>query len=98
MESIINISSAAVTMGRPNYTHYTTSKSALIGMTRSMARELGRDGITVNGIMPGATFTEVPRQTGNAGTEIGDRQHAVYRATRGARRLAGDNSVFIVGC
>src|SRR5690606_17727729 len=37
---IINISSASILMGRPNYTHYTTSKSALIGMTRSMAREL----------------------------------------------------------
>lgn len=60
---IINFSSAAVTMGRPNYTHYTTSKSALIGMTRSMARELGPDGVTVNAIMPGATFTEIERAT-----------------------------------
>jgi len=60
---IINFSSAAVAMGRPNYTHYTTSKSALIGMTRSMARELGPDGITVNAIMPGATFTEIERAT-----------------------------------
>lgn len=60
---IVNFSSAAVTMGRPNYTHYTTSKAALIGMTRSMARELGADGITVNAIMPGATFTEIERAT-----------------------------------
>jgi NAD(P)-dependent dehydrogenase (short-subunit alcohol dehydrogenase family) len=60
---IINFSSAAVTMGRPNYTHYTTSKAALIGMTRSMARELGPDGVTVNAIMPGATFTEIERVT-----------------------------------
>ena len=60
---IINFSSAAVTMGRPNYTHYTTSKAALIGMTRSMARELGPDGVTVNAIMPGATFTEIERAT-----------------------------------
>jgi len=60
---IINFSSAAVTMGRPNYTHYTTSKAALIGMTRSMARELGPDGVTVNAVMPGATFTEIERVT-----------------------------------
>jgi len=60
---IINFSSAAVTMGRPNYTHYTTSKAALIGMTRSMARELGPDGVTVNAVMPGATFTEIERIT-----------------------------------
>ena len=60
---IINIGSAAVTMGRSNYTHYVASKSALIGMSRSMARELGSFGITVNTIMPGATFTEVERKT-----------------------------------
>jgi len=60
---IVNIASAAVTMGRPNYLHYITSKSALIGMSRSMARELGTAGITVNSILPGATFTEVERKT-----------------------------------
>lgn len=60
---IINISSAAWSMGRPNYLHYTTSKAALIGLTRSMARELGADGITVNSILPGATHTEVSRET-----------------------------------
>jgi 3-oxoacyl-[acyl-carrier protein] reductase len=60
---IINISSASILLGRPNYTHYTTSKSALIGMTRSMARELGDFGITVNAVMPGATQTEIPRKT-----------------------------------
>ena len=56
---IINISSATVGMGRPNFLHYVTSKAALIGMTRSMARELGPDGITVNALMPGLTKTEV---------------------------------------
>ena len=60
---IVNVASSAVTMGRPNYTHYTSSKAAVIGMSRSMARELGPDGITVNALLPGATFTEVPRAT-----------------------------------
>lgn len=60
---IINVSSATVTLGRPHYLHYVTSKSALIGFTRSLARELGPDGITVNVILPGATYTEVPRAT-----------------------------------
>jgi len=60
---IINMSSGAVALGRPNYLHYITSKSALIGMSRSMARELGADGITVNAILPGATFTEIERKT-----------------------------------
>jgi NAD(P)-dependent dehydrogenase (short-subunit alcohol dehydrogenase family) len=60
---IVNMASGAVTLGRPNYLHYITSKAALVGMTRSMARELGRDGITVNAILPGATFTEIERKT-----------------------------------
>lgn len=60
---IINMGSGAVTLGRPNYLHYTTSKSALVGMTRSLARELGEYGITVNTIMPGAIATEIPRET-----------------------------------
>jgi 3-oxoacyl-[acyl-carrier protein] reductase len=60
---IINMASGAVTLGRPNYLHYIASKAALIGMTRSMAHELGKDGITVNAIMPGAVFTEIERKT-----------------------------------
>ena len=60
---IINISSGAVSLGRPGYLHYIASKSALIGMSRSMARELGPDNITVNAILPGATFTEIERKT-----------------------------------
>lgn len=60
---IINIASGAVRLGRPNYLHYVASKAALAGMSLSMARELGADGITVNAILPGATFTEIERKT-----------------------------------
>jgi len=60
---IINVSSATVSMGRPMYLHYVTSKAALIGFTRSLAREVGGDGITVNVVLPGATYSEVPRAT-----------------------------------
>jgi NAD(P)-dependent dehydrogenase (short-subunit alcohol dehydrogenase family) len=60
---IINMSSGAVALGRPGYLHYIVSKAALIGMSRSMARELGPHNITVNAILPGATFTEIERKT-----------------------------------
>ncbi|MGO8019959.1 SDR family NAD(P)-dependent oxidoreductase, partial [Rhizobium leguminosarum] len=49
---IINISSASVHRGTKNYLHYVTSKSALIGMTNSLARELGPFGVTANCIRP----------------------------------------------
>jgi 3-oxoacyl-[acyl-carrier protein] reductase len=58
---IVNLSSSTVLMGRVNYLHYVTSKSAVIGFTRALARELGEWEITVNAVMPGATKTEVPR-------------------------------------
>jgi 3-oxoacyl-[acyl-carrier protein] reductase len=60
---IVNIASGAVRLGRPNYLHYIATKAALAGMSLSMARELGKDGITVNAILPGATFTEIERKT-----------------------------------
>ena len=59
---IVNLSSNTVQLGRPNFLHYVTSKSALLGMTRSMARELGNDGITVNAIAPTLVRTEVTAQ------------------------------------
>jgi len=55
---IVNISSSTVPLGRPGFVHYVTSKAAILGMTRSIARELGKDNITVNCVMPGLTETE----------------------------------------
>ena len=60
---IINISSGTVTMGLTNLLHYVTSKAAVIGFTRSLAREVGEHGITVNVILPGSTQTEIERTT-----------------------------------
>ncbi|MDP3768319.1 MAG: SDR family oxidoreductase, partial [Dehalococcoidia bacterium] len=60
---IINISSGVIFMGRVDYLHYVASKGAVFAMTRAMARELGDFGINVNCITPGATYTEIPRET-----------------------------------
>ena len=51
--------------------HYVTSKAAIVGMTRVMARELGADTINVNAIMPGYTETEVD----HASMDDGGREH-----------------------
>jgi len=56
--SIVNISSLAAVYGLPFSLHYATSKAAVIGMTRSLARELGRDWIRVNAVAPTAVMTE----------------------------------------
>jgi 3-oxoacyl-[acyl-carrier protein] reductase len=56
--SIINIASLAATYGMPFALHYTTSKAAVIGLTRGLARELGRDSIRVNAVAPSAVVTE----------------------------------------
>src|ERR1700684_3577422 len=60
---IINMDSGAVALGRSNSLHYIASKSALTGISHSMARDLGPDGIPVNAVLPGATYTEIPRKT-----------------------------------
>ncbi|MGH6882435.1 MAG: SDR family NAD(P)-dependent oxidoreductase, partial [Hypericibacter sp.] len=60
--SIVNIASLAATYGMPYALHYTTSKAAVIGLTRGLARELGRDNIRVNSVAPSAVITEGTRE------------------------------------
>jgi NAD(P)-dependent dehydrogenase (short-subunit alcohol dehydrogenase family) len=57
--SIVNISSIAGKDGFPNWSHYAASKHAVIGLTRSMARELGPSGVRVNAVCPGAIKTDI---------------------------------------
>ncbi|MDP6854815.1 MAG: SDR family oxidoreductase [Arenicellales bacterium] len=56
--TIVNISSLAATYGMPYALDYAMSKAAVIGITRSLARELGRDWIRVNSVAPSAVLTE----------------------------------------
>lgn len=57
--SIINTSSMVSLYGQPSGVGYPTSKFAVNGLTRSLARELGRDNIRVNAVAPGVTRTDM---------------------------------------
>lgn len=59
--SIVNMGSVSWMRGRPNLVGYTTAKAGILGLTRTLARELGGRNIRVNALVPGAIVTE--RQT-----------------------------------
>ena len=55
---IVQMASGTALRGAPNFLHYVTSKGAIVSMTRSIAREVGNDNITINSIAPGLTMSE----------------------------------------
>jgi 3-oxoacyl-[acyl-carrier protein] reductase len=55
---IINISSGTALKGSSSRIHYVTSKAGILGFTRTLAREMGPAGITVNCVAPGSTLSE----------------------------------------
>ncbi len=67
---IVNIASGTVFKGVPMMLHYVATKGAIIAMTRSMASELGKDGIRVNAIAPGLTSTEFLKSRNDIGDAL----------------------------
>ena len=63
--SVVNMGSVSWMRGRPNLVGYTTAKAGILGLTRTLARELGGRNIRVNALVPGAIVT--------------DRQNALHR-------------------
>ena len=100
---IINISSATVMSGSPNWSHYVASKGGVIGFTRSMAKELGDFQINVNAIAPGFTLTEASLALMENANKYGVDRGAIKRPSSAedivgtALYLASSGSDFVTG-
>ncbi len=63
---IVNVSSAAATLGSPgDYVHYAATKAAVDALTVGLAKELGPDGVRVNAVAPGIIDTEMHATMGD---------------------------------
>lgn len=101
--SIINISSVVGVMGNAGQVNYAASKAGIIGMTKSMARELGSRNIRVNAIAPGFVETAMTASLPEAVKEAGIAQIPLGRfatpeeVANAVCFLASDHAAYITG-
>jgi 3-oxoacyl-[acyl-carrier protein] reductase len=100
---IINLSSVAGVIGQAGSSNYAASKAGLIGMTKSVAREVGKKNITANCIAPGFIMTEMTQVLPDAVKEGAMQVIPVRRfgqvedVARAVAFLAGDDAGYITG-
>ncbi len=83
---IVLVGSVVGLMGNPGQVNYSSSKSALVGMARSITREVGARGITANVIAPGFIMTDMT-------AELSDETIAQYEASIPAKRFGATAEV-----
>ncbi|WP_033294829.1 SDR family NAD(P)-dependent oxidoreductase [Amycolatopsis jejuensis] len=101
---IINFGSGSVFAGVPDQTHYVAAKAGIAGFTRSLARSVGKYGITVNLVTPGITVTDAVRTSFPPEVLAGARQRRAIQRDEVAADLVGpvfflasDDAAFITG-
>ena len=105
---IINVASVAGVYGNAKMTHYSTTKGALIAMTKALAKEVVNDGVIVNCVSPGSVspadnpdmnfYKETPlSHIGRTGTDMENANLICFLASEDASYIAGQN-ILIDGC
>jgi 3-oxoacyl-[acyl-carrier protein] reductase len=100
---IISIGSVSGLAGNPGQANYAASKAAVIGFTKSIAKEVGGRGITVNVVAPGFIETDMTAELGEAALEAAISATAVGRlgqpedVAAAVAYLAGENAGFVTG-
>lgn len=92
---IVNITSATVTLGGPSGAAYVAAKAGLVGLTRSLARQVKVEGVTVNAVSPGAVLTDNERELYST-EEIAAVEQRLTAEQSLPRRLVADDLVGVV--